>query len=1154
MSSSQSFIEEYIEKYGILKTLDEYEKLDEHYVFRTFSKKLAGSATIIEGFDNWCDNIFESQITSKNFTGPDGTQIKFLNPKLNRPMIIVNGKEEKLYPHYCRENTYPYTGSITTDCEVTKTNGEKITTSLELGKLPIMVGSKKCNLYGKSDEELIRLNECISDPFGYFILKSERSIVAQDSARMKMPLIYVEKNGKIECKFISGKRGQTKVFKLTTGKKWLTIKVNDSYDKNNIGDTKHLPIFLIFKLLGNLGPEESVKKYIEKFLPEKYKNRCLNALNSSIIKMKNIPDIVVYMCNKRKKKFTYKQRDELLQEFKTSIMENLFSEVNSDKEENKILLKLNLFGFMISRYVLVILNIINKDSRDSWVNKRFDSAGPQIEILLTTCLNSIIHICSKDISKFSTKPDFSIFGSTLRSKSSASLTRDFNSSFNTDSWGPRVYGKQKKGITETTQRATPIAIWSQSTKTANSMSVRSHSTTIREVRPSQRDKHCIIETPEGIRIGMVKYTAITNRYSLDTDENIPIEFAKKYLGNMSKEKNISFMVNGKFLSVLENKIEMAYCDKSLVEILKNAKRLGKISFDTEIYHDKIMNSLQIFTDCSRPTSPYLVFNKTTHRLVIEEINGWKFSYEKLLTSGAVEFLSSRECDDEDTLICNSVKKYREFINEYESMDEENRREYLFTRNYTHCNMDPIQLLSVASATGPLVNRQKGARSTYQASMVKQALGYFNINYHSKFYGKREGFKRLFRGTRCFTETDAYYLPKLDIMPSGQTAMILFLADPDNQEDGVVVSEDFINAGNLNYIKYVSVFYQQIALGVGEREFLQKPDLSNIQDKEKYINIGENGLPKLDSYINVGDCVIGKVIKSKDGTVRDNSLMASMGEKGYVERVIVTREKENGHLLIKIKLRQFRKYQAGDKLAIRYAQKGTIGRVDKRENMIRVAEGVNKGIVPDIIFNPHGFPSRQTCGLLLEGLLTKAAMYSGKRVDFTAFREVDIEEAQETLEKNGLDRNGYEKMEFPDGTPLMNKVFMAPIYEQVLKHQVMDKIQMRSSGTKSLYTHQPRGGRAQGGGQKIGEMEKDAFVSHGASGVIVERMMKVSDEFKLIICQTCGMMINNRVCTYCDNSKPGVLTIPYVFKLLINLLSGAGINIKINTKPTKLLED
>ena len=623
--------------------------------------------------------------------------------------------------------------------------------------------------------------------------------------------------------------------------------------------------------------------------------------------MKNIPDFVEYLCNKRKKKFTYQKREELLEEFKKSMFDNFFPDIKSETEENSIFLKLNMFGYLISRYILTIIDVIKPDSRDSWINKRFDSAGVSIEILLTSCLNSVIQQCKREIGKFSASPDYSIFGNTLRSKSSASLTRDFNRSFNTDTWGASVYGKMKKQVSETTQRATPIAIWSQASKTNNPISRRAKSFDIREVHPSQRDKHCLIETPEGINVGMVKYNCITNRFSLDTDENIPINYISKYCGNLGdiiNEKTCDnvILLNGKFISLLEKNIQIMYCNKEILDFLRVGKRTGKISFDTEICYDNIINCIEIYTDSSRPTSPYLVFNKNTNKLIIDEIDGWETDYDTLLASGAIEFLSSKECDEESTLICNSVKKYEQFLSELENLEGYEKDEFLYTRNYTHCNIDPAQCLSVAAATGPLVNRQTAPKSTFQSSMVKQALGYFNINYHTKFYGKREGFKRLHKGTRAFVETDAFYLPKMDLMPCGQTAMIAFLADPDNQEDAVVVSEDFINSCNLNYIKYVSIYFSQESFPVGIRELIEKPDLSNIKNHEKYDNIGEDGLPKLDSYIKEGDCVIGKILKSKDGKIVNNSLFASQGEEGYVDRIIKTREKENGHLLIKIKLR------------------------------------------------------------------------------------------------------------------------------------------------------------------------------------------------------------------------------------------------------------
>ena len=388
---------------------------------------------------------------------------------------------------------------------------------------------------------------------------------------------------------------------------------------------------------------------------------------------------------------------------------------------------------------------------------------------------------------------------------------------------------------------------------------------------------------------------------------------------------------------------------------------------------------------------------------------------------------------------------------------------------------------------------------------------------------------------------------MDLFPSGQTANVAFYADPDNQEDAVLLSEDYVNSGNLNYIKYVTIKYIQPTQISNAIEKIQIPPLRKNEDPSIYKNICDNGLPKLDSYVRKGDCVIGKILIKKDGSVINNSIFSQIDEEGYVDRIMITKEKDSQNTFIKVKLKSYRKYIAGDKLALRYAQKGTVGRVASRDELLRVSSGPNKGIVPDIVFNPHGFPSRQTAGLLIEGIMTKAALYSGKRVDVTAFRDIDIEGAKKILKDNGLDPNGYETMETSKGERIGNKIYLVPLYEQALRHHVLDKIQMRSTGIKSLYTHQPIGGRVKGSGLKAGEMEKDAFVAHGVSEILRERLMKSADEFKLLVCGNCGSIINIKSCSFCNKSDPGILVIPYVFKVLINLLNGIGIQIRLNTK-------
>ena len=697
-----------------------------------------------------------------------------------------------------------------------------------------------------------------------------------------------------------------------------------------------------------------------------------------------------------------------------------------------------------------------------------------------------------------------------------------------------------------------------SAKNNSDLSRKDKKTNVREVQSSQRDKHCVTETPEGENISLVKYFATTCRLSLDTEESEPLNYIKDFVGNEGEKKmgeicSIGLMLNGKFTSFPEVGVDVVFVTPSTREKLIYGKTHGELKFDIEIIYDKLTNTIQVFTDASRPMSPYFVVNRKTRKLVIDEVNGWELSYKDLIRSGCVEFLTPRESDYEDVIVSYSIEHFYDVQETLKNYQGDELVERLKFTDYSYCNIDPNQIFGVTGSVSPFSDRQNTTRNLNSSVMAKQALGYYNINYHEKTYGSREGFKRLYRATRTFCETDVYFLPKMDLFPAGQTAVLAFLPDPDNQEDSVVISEDFVNSGNLNYFKYIMIKYVQPSFPVGIKEILEKPPPKKNESAENYAHIDDSGLPKLDAYVREGDCIIGKVLKSKDGTITNNSLYCGLGEEGYVDRVIKTREKDQGNLYIKIKLRIMRKYQAGDKLALRYSQKGTVGRVEKRENMVRVASGPNKGMTPDVIFNPLGYPSRQTVGLLLEGVVTKNALYTGERVNVSAFHGVKVEDAYRSMESMGMDPYCYEEMEFPDGTPLKSKVVFCPLYEQVLRHQVVDKYQVRSSGNKSLYTHQPRGGRAQRGGQKIGEMEKDSFVAHGASEVIVERMMKVSDEFKITVCQSCGIIINKKNCTLCDNSKPGILTVPYVFKLLIHLLNGVGLDIRIKTKKVSNLE-
>lgn len=1146
MSEAVSLIDKYIEEGQILKTFDDYKRNKQQQLFRRIINEISGSKNSLEGYNNWVINLLPEQVKSESFTSPDGVEISFEDIFLHKPTLVVKGKEELLYPAYSRKYKVKYTGKLTGVC-VAKKGKDVIKTKIYFGDIPIMLGSIKCNLHGKSPEELVKLGECASDPFGYFIWASERSIVAHDKLRSNFPIIsrWKKSDQSPEARETYNTKFRER---LVISKKINAIKLVDEKIPPTNSKFKHIPIFVVFKIISGLEPEEIIENYLFRFILEEDREAVRYALSESEFKYTKHPDVYTYLFNKRSTIYKEKGNKLTKQEIKTFVSEDLekdvYSNYNHIKDKKaRVEMKILSLCFLLSKMVLYMINKIDLDHKDFWKVKRFENAP----VLLSSLISAILCETIKNIKreKDNKGADYTTFGELLNSKSSSSFEKWVKKSLNTPNWGIKNTGWEQQNHAEATKRDTPLALWSQNLKNTNNTPTDGQIVELRFLQPSQRNRHCMVETPEGKQVGIVKYNCLTGLFSIEKKPDSIIELAEEFGGLYSETYNINLIINGKFIHSKENK-NVIFVKEDFKDLLIEKKRSGQIPVDTEIVLNKLQNTLQVFTDSSRAICPYLIVNQKTRELMIEEKNGWKATFEKLITHGCMEYLSATEEDNEEITICKSVDHFYETQNRIKELQEGSPErlelEKLFT--YSHCCVDPLQIYSVSSSTCPLSNHQPSPRSTYQAAMGKQAVGYYNINYHLKF--PRE-FKRLHKAERSITETDTYFLPKMDYMASGQIANIAMLSTNDNQEDAIVVCEDYINSGNLNLVKYKTY---EVCINTSSRaggiNHFRKPDLRPNEDPRIYRHLNDDGFPRLDSKIEVGDCILGRVIETPNG-IKNESVKAELDMHGYVDRIEIVMEGNGRSPIVKIKLRNYRKYVAGDKLALRYAQKGTIGKIVKREEMPVVSSGPNKGIVPDILFNSIGFPKRQTVGLLLEGLMTKAALYDGERVDVSAFRKLDVQRAQKVLEENGLDPNGTEEMEMFDGKKLDSKVFFVPLYEQALRHHVMDKIQFRNTGPRDFKTHQPQGGRARGSGLKVGEMEKDAFAAHGVASILEERMMKSSDEFKLLVCSNCGSIIDAKVCRICDNSQPGILLIPYVFKVFIHLLNGINMDIRLRTE-------
>lgn len=563
----------------------------------------------------------------------------------------------------------------------------------------------------------------------------------------------------------------------------------------------------------------------------------------------------------------------------------------------------------------------------------------------------------------------------------------------------------------------------------------------------------------------------------------------------------------------------------------------------------------------------------------------------------------------------------------------------------YANIDPISILSYATAMMPAPETCQGPRVNYQASMIQQAINAYSSTYYNN---DSSTFKQIF-GSRPTYETLMGQCVGMTKAPAGKMFMICYGAVANNGEDGIVYNQRGVEDNHITKfhthkeIITIPTPEMEADLAAGkmlkpdtEFERIERPQAADSSNAHtfryaSYRALDELGLPKLGQYIYKNMCYLGKTRYRvlPDGTLqtRDSSLFSSIGDEGVVDRISVVAtavDREDGvpeRLVIRIRIRQTRGMFAGDKISSRYSQKGTLaagrnnfhpvearsntdnvtqeeleqrfkflsgvsggaskssaaGEIFFREgargkslreanaemtgfrfarNLPRVASGRNKGMIPDLFIHPASMPSRMTIGMPQEMFSSKVSCYTGDRYDGTAFRFPDADEIEkrcDVLEENGQARDGTEEMIFPgESESLETRYFVAPCYYQILKHNVLDKIQFRSEGSIVKLTHQPVNGRGNQGGLRQGEMEKEIMISHGAAELVRERMMLASDVFLYEVCSNCGYGAatvhtkNVRDCYNCSADKANIVIvqIPYVYLLITGMVSGLGIQVSL----------
>ena len=1049
--------------------------------------------------------------------------------RIGRPIVYeANGSQTESIPMMARLRNMTYSAPIYLEFTIVEEGMEIEEVEEEIGNMPVMVKSMLCNLHrhyltgeGSSDDDyknaLKIKGEDPQDPGGYFIVNgTERVLVCLEDLAPNRVMVENEQR-------YQRKTELAKVFSQREGFRALTVveKKKDGILQVSIPVASgQVPLAVLMMALGM----ESADDIMQAITNDPEMQNLILANIEEIHSTEGIyttQEALEYM----ERRFAAGQSKEYRKKRINYILDNTLLPHLSTTYEAR--LKKAVFLGRMAREVLELNRGQRKpDDKDHYANKRLKLAGNLMEELFRSGLQALLNDMKYQMERsYSKRKENRIHHAVRRDV----LTNKIMHAMATGNWtGGRA------GVSQLLDRTCNMATLSHLRRVISPLTRSQPHFEARDLHPTQFGRLCPNETPEGQNCGLVKNLALM----VDVSENLPDAHIRKVLDELDihpieegEAQLGKVYFNGDLIGTHESPVD-------LVTEIRQRRRKNMISNVVNVRYDDSLNDVIINSDPGRIRRPLLVVGRN-NRLNIKErdidsLQQGKSEWDDLLNKGIVEYIDAEE--EENCLI---------------ALNEDDLERNKKTHKYSHMEVDPMTILGVATSNVPFPEHNSSPRCTMGAGMSKQSLGLGQANYRTRPDTRGH---LLHYAERPMLQTEAMKYNTLRTRPAGQNMVVAVMSYHGyNMEDALIFNQGSIDRGigRSTFVRTYMSEERRYPGGQEDRFVIPGPDVRGARSEEAYFYLEEDGLiyPEID--LSGKEVLIGKTSPPRflseptdflsPQKVRESSLTVRHGEKGTVDSVMLS-ETENGSRIARIRVRDQRVPEMGDKFASRHGQKGVIGHIVPAEGM----PFTEQGITPDLIINPHAIPSRMTVAHLLEMIGGKVGSMEGRAVDGSAFSGEKENDLRTSLAESGFRHSGREVLyDGQTGRRIDAEIFIGVIYYLKLHHMVSGKLHARSRGPVQLLTRQPTEGRARMGGLRFGEMERDCLIAHGAAMVIKDRLLDESDKTVQFVDSKSGHIgyLDRRgvlTSPMGDNTSIYPVTMSYAFKLLLEELKSLGI--------------